>query len=146
MFSGGDYIVNEFLSKLKNGNKLTEYVLDYYIEKSYEDNFNDIIKDMEDLQRHGCVSGMILPLIYYDDTNEFYENYKEEINELLNNIISNNGCSLNELFGKKYDASDPLILGYINKNLLAWFGFEETSYNIYEMINERIKNKGELYV
>ena len=37
------------------------------------------------------------------------------------------------------DKEDPLIMEYSNKNLLAWFGFEETAYRIYEEIKEKIK-------
>lgn len=100
---------------------------------------------MEDLQQYGCISGMIPELIYYDDTNEFYDKYKEDINELLSNLTQGSGLSLEELFGDKFDNNDPLILDYLNRNLFAWFGFEETSYRIYEQIYENnINNQFEL--
>ena len=95
---------------------------------------------MEDLQRYGCVSGMIHSLIYYDDTNRFYEDYKEEINDLLSNLIENTGLSVSQLFGDNFDNEDPLILDYSNKNLLAWFGFETTANSIYEKVYEQVKN------
>lgn len=94
---------------------------------------------MEDLQRYGCVSGMITDLIYYDDTNKFYDNYKDDINELLSNLLDGSGLSIQEFFGKNFDNDDPLILNFSNKNLLAWFGFEESSYRIYEKIKEKMK-------
>lgn len=96
---------------------------------------------MENLQRYGCVSGMISSLIYYDDTNKFYEDYKEEINSLLSDLIDGTGLSLNELFGDKFDNEDPLVLECSNKNLLAWFGFEETANKLYENIIENFMNK-----
>lgn len=133
--------IKEYLEDLKDGNKLKEYVLDYYIDDY--DNYSDedsFMRGMEDLQKYGCVSGMIHSLIYYDDTNKFYDDYKEEINELLSNLIDGTGLSINELFGDKFDNEDPLILEYSNKNLLAWFGFEETAYSIYEAINEKMQN------
>lgn len=135
-------VIKEYLEELKDGNKLKDYVIDYYIDDY--DNYSDdesFIKGMEDLQRFGCVSGMIHSLIYYDDTNKFYDDYKVEINELLSEQISQTGLSMNELFGKKFDKEDPLILEYSNKNLLAWFGFEETAYSIYEKVLENLKNK-----
>ena len=85
---------------------------------------------MENLQKYGCVSGMIGSLIYYDDTNKFYDEYKEEINDLLSDLIDGTGLSMSELFGDKFDNEDPLVLDYSNKNLLAWFGFEETLRNL----------------
>lgn len=70
---------------------------------------------MEDLQRYGCISGMINDLIYYDDTNRFYDDYKEDINYLLSDVLSGTGYSIDELFGDKFDKEDPLIMEYSNK-------------------------------
>lgn len=134
-------VIKEYLEELKDGNKLKDYVIDYYIDDY--DNYSDdesFIKGFEDLQRYGCVSGMIHSLIYYDDTNKFYDDYKDEINELLSEQMAGTGLSINELFGKNFDKEDPLILEYSNKNLLAWFGFEETAYSIYEKVLENLKN------
>ena len=83
---------------------------------------------------------MIGSLIYYDDTTKFFENYKEEINDILSEHINDSGLSINELFGNKYDNDDPLNLDYSNQNLLAWFGFEETSNKLYEEILEKYKH------
>ena len=134
----GGYMVEEYLEELKNGNDLNDCVLDYYIDRKYS-NPDELIRDMEDLQRYGCVSGMITDLIYYDDTNKFYDNYKDDINELLSDLLDGSGLSIQEFFGKNFDNDDPLILNFSNKNLLAWFGFEESSYRIYEEIKEKMK-------
>lgn len=131
-------MVEEYLEELKNGNELNDCVLDYYIDRKYS-NPDELIRDMEDLQRYGCVSGMITDLIYYDDTNKFYDNYKDDINELLSGLLDGSGLSIQEFFGKNFDNDDPLILNFSNKNLLAWFGFEESSYRIYEKIKEKMK-------
>ena len=131
-------MVEEYLEELKNGNDLNDCVLDYYIDRKYS-NSDELIRELEDLQRYGCVSGMITDLIYYDDTNKFYDNYKDDINELLSNLLDGSGLSIQEFFGKNFDNDDPLILNFSNKNLLAWFGFEESSYRIYEKIKEKMK-------
>lgn len=60
-------MVEEYLEDLKNHSELNNYVVDYYIDRNYSD-IDNLIKDMEDLQRYGCVSGMIQGLIYYDET------------------------------------------------------------------------------
>ena len=134
--------IKEYLEGLRNGNKLKDYVIDYYI-KDYDSYSDDesFIKGMEDLQKYGCISGMISSLIYYDDTNKFYDKYKNEINELLGNLIEGTGLSIQELFGDKFDNEDPLVLDYSNKNLLAWFGFEETANSLYEQVYENFKGK-----
>lgn len=47
---------------------------------------------------------------------------------------------MEELFGDKFNKDDPLVTDYENKNLLAWFGFEETVNNLYENVYESLKN------
>lgn len=81
---------------------------------------------INDLMRNGCVSGMVNDLIYYSDTTAFFNEHKEEINEMLKDAIENIGTSVSDVFGNKWDNSDPLCLDTQNQNLLAWFGFEES--------------------
>lgn len=115
--------------KLKNmlgDNELKDYVINYFLQ---EDN---IKQSMEDLQKHGCQSGMIGSLIYYSDTENFYNKYKEEISSLANEIIESTGY--NSLFDliPNLNKEDQLMLESHNKNILAWFGFEETTNKLYE--------------
>lgn len=134
-------MIKDFLENLKGNNRLTNRVIDYYIDESVDyESADDLLSSMENLQKYGCVSGMIGDLIYYDDTIKFFDDYKEEINEMLSNLIEGTGCSMEELFGDKFDKEDPLVIDYSNKNLLAWFGFEETVNNLYENIYEKVKN------
>lgn len=130
--------INDILEDLKEYNELKNHVLDYYINNDYG-NYDSLIKDMEDLQQYGCISGMVNELIYYDDTSKFFDKYKNDINEILKDTLCGTGLSIEELFGDKYDKGDPLFLDYLNKNLLAWFGFEETSRNIYEQLKDKTK-------
>ena len=117
----------ENIKKVKNesDNALNRYVCDYVIKNwdSYEDK-NDIFLD---IMKWGCVSGVCRDLVLCEQTKRFYETYKYEINELLYKSGWNN---LADLFGKSWDKADPLALENNNKNLLAWFGFEETITNI----------------
>ena len=117
----------ENVKKIKNetNNKLTKYVCDYIIENwSKYDDKNDIFLDVINC---GCESGVCRDLVFYEQTKRFYETYKYEINELLWKSDFDN---FNDLFGDKWDPYDPLALEDDNKNLLAWFGFEETITNI----------------
>ncbi len=133
-------MIKEILENLKSNNRLTNRVLDYYIDESDNYNADDMLQRMEELQKYGCVSGMINELIYYDDTTKFFDEYVDEINDTLSEVMENTGCSMEELFGDKFDKSDPLITGCYNKNLLAWFVFEETSYQLYNQIYDKLKN------
>jgi hypothetical protein len=114
--------------KKETDNKLKEYIINYLLEFENEEKVEGFIND---LLNYGCVSGMVEELIYYNNTIEFYKKFKNEINELLYELLEHTGLSIQELFGKKWDSNDPLALKTNNKNLLAWFGFEKMTKKIY---------------
>ena len=91
---------------------------------------------IEDLRVGGCQSGMIGELIYYTDTMAFYDRHREEIDTLLSELIEETGLAPQELFGDKWDKSDPLAREQWNINLLAWFAFEETAFRLAEQNSE----------
>ena len=120
--------------KKQSDNALVKYVCDYIISKwdNYDDK-NDILLSVINL---GCSSGIVGELVYYHDTLKFYEKFQYEIVSLLNECLDSCGCnSPVELFGKNWDKRDPLAIEDNNKNLLAWFGFEETIKNIANKFN-----------
>ena len=109
--------------------ELEKEVAQYIIDR-WEDYYDkkDIITEVLNC---GCESGVVSSMIYYSDTVRFYERHKGEINELLYNTTEDCGIyELKQLFGRRFDEEDPLCLDDTNKNLLAWFGFEETLRNI----------------
>ena len=119
----------ENVKKIKNEttNKLTDFVCDYIINEwddEHEDNNKNILLN---IINYGCVNGSVHCLFYSSDILDFYDEYKHEINEL---IYKNDYDNLVDLFGIKWDKHDPLALEENNKQLLAWFGFEETITNI----------------
>ena len=104
---------------------LTESVTDYILDKW--DEYDDKKNIVTDVLEHGCQSGIVGSLIYYDDTTAYYETNKNAINELLYETMDECGIyDLSKLFGDKWDKEDPLAIDVLNQNLLAWFGFEET--------------------
>lgn len=126
------------VKKLLNTTKseLEKDVLNYILDE-WENYSNNRIAIITDVLEYGCVSGMVGHLIYYSDTTAYYDEHKEEINELLYNLLW--GCgfkSPSELFGDKWDEEDPLCINTYNKNLMAWFGFEETMRNVASKFEE----------
>lgn len=108
---------------------LREYVKDWIDRKAEDYDSREAV--MKDLIQHGCQSGMVSELIYYTDTLAFYKEYREEIDALLYETIDETGFQPNELFAQSgWDPKDPLARETNNINLLAWFGFEETAYQI----------------
>lgn len=113
----------------KNATPLQNSVYDYIIDEW--DSYDNKVNIFTDVLYHGCQSGTVGFLIYYNQTTAYYNQHREEINQLLYELMECTGIySPTELFGKKWDKEDPLAIEDYNQNLLAWFGFEETMRNI----------------
>lgn len=122
--------VNNIKSLRRNSdNKLFRHVCSWVI--GHWSDYSDKVNIFKDVLYNGCVSGMVSELIWYSQTTAFYKKYRNEINELLKELMDGTGLySMKDLFGKNWDDEDPLILDTHNQNLLAWFGFEKTLRNI----------------
>lgn len=117
-------IVNEKHTEL---DKVVIKIINDKIEGNHSEKYPYDFEAFDNDMQNGCVTGFIGELIYYTDTVAFFEKHKEEINELLTEQLDNTDLSIDELFGDKWDNSDPLLMEDQNKNLLAWFAFEETA-------------------
>lgn len=87
---------------------------------------------LKDLFYGGCSSGMVSHLIYYTDTVKFFQTHRREITALLKETMDSQGeHDLSKIFSNTnsmtWDAEDPLAQEDGNRNILAWFGFEETA-------------------
>lgn len=109
----------------KDATPLQKSAFDYVLDEW--SNYDNKVHIFTDVLYNGCQSGTVGFLIYYNQTTAFYNKHKDEINELLYEIMESTGIySPTELFGKKWEKEDPLAIEDYNQNLLAWFGFEET--------------------
>lgn len=91
----------------------------------YENGLKGVFSD---LFYGGCQSGMVGHLIYYKDTLAFYRKHRAEIESLLKETFEETGLFAPvQVFGKKWDETDPFCRETNNRNLLAWFGFEEAA-------------------
>ena len=75
-----------------------------------------VVEWFRGLIEHGCVSGWDGSLIYYADTHDFFDKHYDEIEALREEWVDQTG-------------NDLQISGDL-KNYLAWFGFEQTAWNI----------------
>ena len=81
-------------------------------------NNEEVLTTIEDIINHGCASGMVPALIYYSDTEAFFDRHVDEIFELYNEAKAEYGEMSMEL----------------TRNNLAWFGFETMAQDIlYEL-------------
>ena len=70
-----------------------------------------------DILDHGCASGIVSDLIYYHQTESFFDRHKDEINQLAQNISI-------EIYGNPYRIYEELA--DCSKNGLTWLAFEQT--------------------
>lgn len=90
-------------------------------------NTEDLFKHMEDIVKYGCQSGCVSSLIYYKDTTRFFDNYRSEILEYVNDYI--NECSEDEYLqlnkGDIVISKNQKRFTDEEKNFLTWFIYEE---------------------
>ena len=86
------------------------------------DNDYTIENAIYDILNHGCISGVVGDLIYYYQTEAFFDRHKKEINALTQELSK-------DIYGDKYAIYHNLN-GGCSKNSLAWFAFEETTREI----------------
>ena len=121
--------------KLEN-NQLVTTEQPSEIQQAVLDWINDIDSDdremtYDDLQNSGCASGMVSEMIYYSDTLAFYDKHKDALNAMLAEAIAGyGGVGPSEVL-RDWDSEDPLCLEQNNQNLMAWFGFESTAFNLF---------------
>ena len=124
-------LTQERIEYLKQGTELMKAVVDDILnqDKDYQ---QDYIKDVLE---HGCQSGVVSSLIYYNDTSAFYDKYNEDIYNLLYADMQELGYKsipemVASLNGAKDVGSDEQY-----KNLLAWYGYERTMLDIHDTLN-----------
>lgn len=82
--------------------------------------------ELMDIVEHGCVSGCASGMVYYFETEEFYDKFKDEIWDMLYNFADDQGTSTMELIAS-FNGSKDVGNDHQFKNLLAWFAVEETA-------------------
>ena len=99
---------------LNNYENLKSEVMEILKDMSTDSSLEAVI---EEVLQHGCISGIVGSLIYYYQTEEFFNRHKEEINELAHELSE-------EIYGNPFEIYHNLN-GGCSKNNMAWFGFEE---------------------
>lgn len=107
---------------------LERHVLNWMNERAEDYEDTGVEGVYKDLMYGGCISGYVGELIYTADCERFYAEHESDIAALLTEMMSEVGTDGPAvLFGEKWDNADPLARDSDNRNLLAWFGFEEAA-------------------
>ena len=116
--------------KTINRNKLSEVVENLELNNyTFSDSFINIICEkladydkaidfFNDLQKNGCVSGMIGDFVYHSDCKDFYVNHIDSLEEYKENMEEELGESIKNRFEQTH------------YTFMCWLCFEEFCYNI----------------
>lgn len=85
-------------------------------QEALEDETSEITSFFSGLLEHGCVSGWVNSLVWYNQTHAFYDKHYNEIEELRQDYEESLG--------------QPMSVKSDYKNFMAWFAFEETAYQL----------------
>jgi hypothetical protein len=130
MYSMGNVDTKKLLDQFSKEGKLKKDVITILKSKA-KDYSNDYKSLLKDILYNGLQSGIISDLVYYSDTLKWYNKHKAEIKMMLREAMMNYGTNNPaDLFGRNWDQDDPFVEDTANKNLLAWFSFEETAREI----------------
>ncbi len=89
-----------------------------------ESSYDDPWKWLDDLARHGCSSGMVSGLIYYNETSKFYQEHKTEIWEQLAEDADSHGTSIMEMLGEIQCFRENVTDEDTFENYMAWYAYE----------------------
>lgn len=122
----------DMIKKLEElrGHSLKDDVIDWLIDEipNYDKGLDAVF---EDLKVSGCSGGLVGHLIYHNDTKEFFNKHKKEINDFLANEMQEMGIeNLPSLIGDSWDSSDPLIMEDNNITHVVWYTFETLVFKI----------------
>lgn len=90
---------------------------------------------LADLFSGGCASGIAGHLVYTRHCANFFAAHRRDISTLLAEAVSDSGeHDLSKMFSNTksltWNELDPLAQEDNNRNILAWFGFEEAARNM----------------
>lgn len=122
--------------KAESGDALVQDVIEDQMDEI--GNYDTPQEFLEHLCELYITGGGVSSMIYYDDTLKFLEGHSEEINKRLQEKMDEYGThDLKEFFGDNYDETDPLHIDTTNRNLFAWWAYEDVCRDLaYELNDE----------
>ena len=130
--------VQETLNNLADVDALNKWVIDDVMDSDISgyngDTFDEKLKSrLEEITEHGCQSGTVSSLIYYTDTVKFFDNFYDEIYNMIDDVYT--ADSTFEMLKQKCDLTDIIMGADTVKNYLAWMAYEEVCSVILDELN-----------
>ncbi|UVD43067.1 hypothetical protein [Enterococcus phage TJE1] len=89
---------------------------------------------LQDLTQHGAISGMVSGLIYYNETTQFFNEHRDEILAMLDEMKEEKGLDEEQLFGEKWQSVQTIVDNDYNSALILEDFKTEQEYQ--EALNE----------
>ena len=110
-------MINVLNSIVNNTEGLKHEVAEIIVNMLSENADNEeVMGTLEDITTYGCASGTVPALVYYSDTEAFFNRHSEEIFELIEDMAEEGIIDKNRL--------------ELSKNNLAWTAFELIAWEI----------------
>ena len=110
-------MINVLNSIVNNTEGLKREVAEIIVNMLDENATNEeVIGTLEDITTYGCASGVVHALVYYSDTEAFFDRHSDEIFELIEDMAEEGVIDKNRL--------------ELSKNNLAWTAFELIAWEI----------------
>ena len=128
-----DKELEEILDEFCGSNKMYRDIVDEVVEDSQEydgeDDREKLVSRLDEITTHGCASGTVSSLIYYDDTTNFFNTYYDEIYDYLTEM---DGEGLEPMQALKNSMDDVSIMmcDRYSKNFIVWMVYEEVCYRL----------------
>ena len=132
-----DKNLEEILDEFCGSNKMYRDIVDEIVEDSQNydgDDKEKLIGVLEDIGRSGLTSGIIGSLIYFDDTERFFNTYYDEIYDVVAEMYDN-GLEPLEIL-KRYPVDDVAIMmcDQYSKNYIVFIVYENVCYNLLSIL------------
>ncbi len=119
-----DRNLEEILDEFCGSNKMYRDIVDEVVEDSQDydgDDREKLIARLEDITNSGLRSGIVSSLIYYDDTEKFFNTYYDEIYDVVADMYDD-GLNPLEILRKSNGADDVAIMmcDQYSKNNIVW--------------------------
>lgn len=85
----------------------------------------------KEITYHGCISGTVSSMIWYDDTVRFYDHFIDDINDYFEGVGY-------DWIDETMKASDFIKSEKAAKNQIAWAFYEEVVYEVSEWLEDKL--------
>ena len=131
--------VQAVVDEVSGTNDMYKWVIDDVFDSGIDGYNGDTMDEklkakLEDIGEHGCVSGMVSSMIYYTDTVKFFDDFNDEIYDLIDDNFG--GDEMLEIMKSRVDATDIIMGADTSKNYLAWMAYEYVCSTLLDAISE----------